>query len=994
MRATAILGARARIPLQLAMLAGAAAAILAGSTFVQQGHSGFAAAPALVAGGLAAAAGVLHRQWRVAAGLAGTAVALTLVSDWFLRFTSVTPNVAGLVLLAGAGAAGWIAYRDLVAQAQDHLGELAALNERLEEQHRIFLAATEEPALEAGDIAGLSAHTARLTGAGFCCYYLLSPDGRQWLPELPGFGFDLARPQPLPAQEGDPLWSALSGAQGIYIDSAAKLGPLAPAFPQGFVVSNVFLVPIRMADRLGGFLLLGNRPSGFNADDRRLATTVAVRAGLHLSTATAVASSKEEAAHFALLNEIAKQAAGLPFEQVMQVVLEKAHQLIRFDTARVAVFQPDGTFEMLGGSGTPVPITGSPLDDVYLKGETVIRTMVASSDGLFSGLDLSEGANGAEALTPIRGRAEVFGALCLGRKGALAFSEHDVPALEELAAMAGAAVENSRVLQAVSGQATKLDTALDALGEISQALTTTTQGAAILEQKTLEAAARLQDCDFALMTKSAEPGVQKITWGIGFPPGLAGFEIRNGQGLIGAVMLSRQPLGVPDTIDTFDLASPPDLAAHGLHGALCVPMLQGDELWGTISVYSQEKRDWTEDDVRVISTLGNQAVVALKNAELYDTSQKMVWELSNLHNGLKAITGTLDLDQVLELVLGWAAKASEAQIGCLALAEGKDLKLAGSYGTDHHTASRLALELGSEICRDVIARGRPFLDYEEQAGKPDEPLNPHAVLCVPLTLREQPIGVLFLANYQRGRPFNEDHKRLVISLAAQAAIAIDNARLFRDREEVTLAALNALAAAVDARDPYTAGHSHRVAEYALAIAAELKYAVDDDGARRRLRQGCLLHDIGKIGVPDAVLSKPDRLTPQEFEVMKSHPVVGFDVLKGLKMLTDELVIVRSHHERYDGKGYPDGKGGDKLPLIAYIVAGADALDAMTSDRPYRRGMSIELALAEIQHGAGTHFHPAVAEAIASAYRNGTLKLIRSESLFKDAPAVGAFENTT
>jgi HD-GYP domain-containing protein (c-di-GMP phosphodiesterase class II) len=218
--------------------------------------------------------------------------------------------------------------------------------------------------------------------------------------------------------------------------------------------------------------------------------------------------------------------------------------------------------------------------------------------------------------------------------------------------------------------------------------------------------------------------------------------------------------------------------------------------------------------------------------------------------------------------------------------------------------------------------------------------------------------------------------------------------LFKDREEVIIASLEALANAVDARDPYTRGHSERVTEYAKMIARQMKYAPKDAGAWLRLERGGRLHDIGKIGVPDAVLQKPGKLTDEEFAQMKEHPLVGFNILSGLKMLTDELVIVRSHHERYDGKGYPDRKQADELPMFAWIVSAADAIDAMTSDRPYRRGMSMEIALEQVRKGAGSHFHPDVAEAVLDAVNNGTLKVIREESMYKDAPAVGAFENPT
>jgi HD-GYP domain-containing protein (c-di-GMP phosphodiesterase class II) len=145
-------------------------------------------------------------------------------------------------------------------------------------------------------------------------------------------------------------------------------------------------------------------------------------------------------------------------------------------------------------------------------------------------------------------------------------------------------------------------------------------------------------------------------------------------------------------------------------------------------------------------------------------------------------------------------------------------------------------------------------------------------------------------------------------------------------------------------------------------------------------------------VPDAVLQKAGKLTDDEFAKMKEHPVVGFNILSGLKMLTDELVIVRSHHERYDGKGYPDRIKGDQLPMFAWIVSAADAIDAMTSDRPYRKGMPLQIAIDQVRAGSGTHFHPDVAEAVLDAAGNGTFKLVKSQSMYEDAPAVGAFEN--
>jgi HD-GYP domain-containing protein (c-di-GMP phosphodiesterase class II) len=985
------------LSLQLGLFAGAGLAILAGASFNIQGYRGETALLAMLAGTFAWSAGIVWRRWHIAVSLGLAAIALTAVEVHFQTAAFFGINTAGLLCLGLGGVLSQVAYEHVTEAMRQRLREMEALNNELQDQHRMFLAATEDPALNYSDLEALSATTMRQVGASFCIYYLSSPDGRQFVPQLPGAGFGAGRPQPLlPRKEGgDPLTNPLEANQEFYADDRDRLSHVARLFTPGVKLVNVLVEPMLMGSRLGGFLVLGNKEEGFDQDDRRLAQTLAIRAAIHFGSQHVVNQSQEELARYSLLNEIAREASGLPFEQVMTMVVERARELVPYDSARVVIFEPNDTYHILGGSRVGSDLTKSPLAEVEREGKVVLRRLLTKGDGLFSGLDPgSENAQAAEALAPITGREGVFGALCLGRKGGMGFGDKDIPALQELGAIAGVAVENSRILQRISGQTVKMTSALDSLAEISQALTATTQGTDALERKTLEVAARLGGGSFAMLTQVWGESAQRVIYALGFPASIIGLEISNGQGLIGAVALSRQLVAVPDISDSFDLASPPDLGSLGIHAALCAPVVHQDALWGTLSVFSKEKREWSEDDKRVLSTLGNQAVVALKNAELFDGSQKMVWELENLMEGLTAVTSSLDIDEVLNQVLVSAAKAVEAQIGVLALEEDKRMVVRAAHGTDAETAHKLALDLGGEICSDVLTRGVPFMHYDSKTEAAAGPLDPRAVLCVPLTLRTVPIGVLFLANYVAGKPFSEDHKRLATEMGAQASVAIDNARLFREREQVVLESLKAMAQLVDAKDPYTAGHSDRVTQYALMIAREMKYAPGDEGAWRRLEQGGLLHDIGKINVPDAVLGKPGRLTEEEFDLLKRHPVVGYDVLKNLHMLTDELVIVRSHHERYDGRGYPDGKSGDELPIIAWIVGAADAFDAMTSDRPYRKGMSIDVALGEISKCRGSQFHPAVADAVLEANEKGTFQLIPQESLYQDAPVVGAFENPT
>jgi HD-GYP domain-containing protein (c-di-GMP phosphodiesterase class II) len=989
---------RARFALRIGFSAATAVLVLVGASLNVTGRSGVPAFLAAVAGLLALGAGILNRSWQGSVPLGVAALLLALFSAQFnLHDSSLFLQLTGLLLLGLGGFVGSVAYRSMSDAISSHVADLERLRGQLEHRHRAFLAATSdaENTRPLSDIAGLTAHIAHLAGADLACYYASSSDAKQFVPQPPGIGLERLHPQPVArgAKGAGRLLSAVQSSSEYVASDQSGLAELFSYVPEEVHVSSLMAVPMHFGDQVGGFILLGKKAGDFDDDDRRLAITLIRRAGAHLASAQAVALSRKESARYSLFNELVKETSGKTMEETLKLVLAKGQQVIRYDAGAAVLFHPDDTYVGLGTSGGAGAVEG-PLAKVR-AGEAVLRSLITPDEHIYSGL-LPDKDGGAinEALTPIHGHDGIIGALCLGRSGTSGFTQGDVPALNELGSMAGIALENSRFLEAVTGQASILDTALDALGEISQALTTVTQGSKVLEKKTLETAVRVTAGTAGLMTRKTAEGNQAVIMSLGFPEAVNAMYFQNGQGIVGAVMLNGRATAVSDLSTSFDLGNPPDLASLGLQSAICMPMLEDGQLWGTLSVFDVKKRDWTANDQRVLGTLGNQGVVAVRNAELYDNNQRSIWELKNLQEALQAATSTLDLNQVLQQVLAGAAKASSAQIGCLALEDSGKLVLKGGFGTDSTTAERLALGLGGEICRDVMSTGTSVMQAMQHETENDSPLNPRAVLCVPITLRGKPQGVLFLANYQVGHIFTDDHRNLVTELASQAAVAIDNARLFKDREEVIIASLQALANAVDARDPYTRGHSERVTQYSLMIARQMKYAPKDTGAWLRLERGGRLHDIGKIGVPDAVLQKTGKLTDAEFAQMKEHPVVGFNILSGLKMLTDELVIVRSHHERFDGKGYPDRIKSDELPMYAWIVSAADAIDAMTSDRPYRRGMSIQVAVEQVRSGAGTHFHPDVAEAVLDAVGNGSLKLITAKSMYADAPAVGAFENPT
>jgi response regulator RpfG family c-di-GMP phosphodiesterase len=195
----------------------------------------------------------------------------------------------------------------------------------------------------------------------------------------------------------------------------------------------------------------------------------------------------------------------------------------------------------------------------------------------------------------------------------------------------------------------------------------------------------------------------------------------------------------------------------------------------------------------------------------------------------------------------------------------------------------------------------------------------------------------------------------------------------RRLEDLFLASVQALAEALEVKDPYTRGHSVRVSRYSAIIAKAMSV---DGEMLRQIELGGHVHDIGKIGVRESVLNKPDRLTPEEYEHIMTHPLLGWRILAPLLGETPHaLNVVRSHHERFDGRGVPDGLRGTAIPLEARIVAAADALDAMTSDRPYRSGMSLQAAVDGIARLGGAQFDPDVVAALVGCARRGELRLV-------------------
>jgi HD-GYP domain-containing protein (c-di-GMP phosphodiesterase class II) len=231
-----------------------------------------------------------------------------------------------------------------------------------------------------------------------------------------------------------------------------------------------------------------------------------------------------------------------------------------------------------------------------------------------------------------------------------------------------------------------------------------------------------------------------------------------------------------------------------------------------------------------------------------------------------------------------------------------------------------------------------------------------SMLAVPLRMKTRILGWIVALSYQAKKRFDEGQRKMLSIVASRAAAAIENARLYEDLQATFQQTIEGLAQAIDKMDRYTAGHSGRVATYATFLAHKLQLSALEVEI---VRQSALMHDIGKIGCVFN-LNKPGKLTQDEYEAFKKHPVFGRDILGPIKFLHPLIPGVYLHHERWDGRGYPMQLKGNDVPLIARIIAVADTYDAMTSDRAYRRALPHEVAVTEIERCSGSQFDPEVA----------------------------------
>ncbi len=348
------------------------------------------------------------------------------------------------------------------------------------------------------------------------------------------------------------------------------------------------------------------------------------------------------------------------------------------------------------------------------------------------------------------------------------------------------------------------------------------------------------------------------------------------------------------------------------------------------------------------------------------------------------LAGTLDPHQVLSLALEKAEEFCHAESSSIWEVDDERqelfFRLVRGAGAPGLASLRIPIDQG--IVGSVARSGTAEIVLDVQAdprwtGEPQDGFTTRSILTVPLIARGKVVGVLQLLNPTDRDGFGPEDLRRMQLFAGPLAHALANARLYAQQKDLFLDTVTALAEAIEVRDPYTGGHVRRVVAYSVLLGREMGLSREQ---LEDLRLAATLHDVGKIGVPDRILGKPGRLDDEEFEIMKRHAADGAEIVATIRSLRHLLPGVRSHHERVDGGGYPDGLSGEDLLQTPRIIGVADTYDAMTTDRPYRKGLTREEAADEIDRCAGTQFCPRVAAAFSRLYQRGEFDLEHGEAV--------------
>ncbi|MDR7467821.1 MAG: GAF domain-containing protein [Armatimonadota bacterium] len=684
----------------------------------------------------------------------------------------------------------------------------------------------------------------------------------------------------------------------------------------------------------------------------------------------------------ALYASAQKLSQSLRLQEVADFVTATCVETFGAELAWVAHADPDGALRIISSAPAEnrypetlqlrwdVPVEReTPSPRALRTGKPVVVTNVAAELPPEIAARLAAAGFRSAGAFPLISRNRPFGVLALYSARPEFFEPARTELYQAFAHHAAAALENARLFEESLRRAGEFE----ALYDTAHALSAHQDLRALL-QAILDRAGRLLGVERGAI-HLYDPARDDLELAVVRNlPALPGARFPLSRGAVGVVARERRPLIVDDYARWEGRNE--EIAALGIGSVIAVPMLYRGELIGVLSLseLAERRRRFTDEDGRLLALFAAQAGSAVHTARLFDDARRRLDQLQALHDIDTAISSSLDMRVTLTVLLDKVTSTLRVDAADVLLMNpaSKTLEHIASRGFRTGALQHSRLQLGKGYAGQAAAERRTVI-VPDLAAAPGElqrsPLLREegfvTYVAAPLVAKGEVKGVLELFHRSRLDP-DPEWRTFLSTLAGQAAIAIDNATLVSNLQqanvELTVAydtTLEGWSRALDLRDRETEGHTRRVTDLTLRLARELGVPEED---LVHIRRGALLHDIGKMGIPDSILLKPGPLTEQEWEIMRRHPLVAHQLLAPIPHLRRALEIPLYHHERWDGTGYPRGLAGEQIPLAARIFAVADVWDALCSDRPYRRAWPREQALAYISDQAGKHFDPRVVEA--------------------------------
>jgi PAS domain S-box-containing protein len=748
-------------------------------------------------------------------------------------------------------------------------------------------------------------------------------------------------------------------------------------------IQSALSVPLKAADRILGVLHTeSNDLNAFTDQDERLLSTIAGQLATAIERIRQQTAEKEQRIRAEALSDSALALTRslsinelfdqiliniermVPFESASLMLNENGHtRLIRqigFENRNatdlvdglVLEFSEYETLQEMCDTGQPLIVSDVNKDERWVH--------VAQTDGVRSYLGV-----------PIRKYDTTLGFLNLDHSQVNFFTKSHAEGLQALAHQLAIALENARLYEETQHRTTELSRLYNASGILLASTPSDIRKLGRTIVDTVRTEFGQSNCSLLLIDGDLQK-LERVAVSGPYADEVAEAETMglDGPGLAASAVRERKIINVPDVTQREDYV--PNW--KDARSELAIPLMVGEKAIGVIDVQSAHINAFNADDERIVSVFAERAALSLENTRLYQHQQRQLAFLESLHQIDLAITGSMNLDVMLKVI----ARQVKSQLGVDALAIlvlDKHTLLLDPVAQSGFSISQSPMQalrfgdgLGGQIAQQAKTVHHASLsDEKSEFIRSDLFMQEgfYSYYGLPLKSKGLVKGVLEL--FHRA-PFEPDAQWVSFAetVATQTAIAIDSAQLFQDLEhsnlEISLAydtTLEGWAKALELRDHETEGHARRVVEMALNLAKIMGIK----GAELvHLRRGALLHDIGKMGVPDNILQKAGPLDDDEWDIMRQHPIYAYNWLRSIRYLRPALDIPHYHHEKWDGSGYPEGLKGEQIPLSARMFAIIDVWDALRSDRPYRKAWSKEKALAFIDEEKGSHFDPQVVDA--------------------------------